>query len=67
MSVERFYIIRLETGELTEISLSDQTYSIETMTGMMRQAGFNSIDVYLAWDRLPLYDADEWIVYIAQR
>jgi ubiquinone/menaquinone biosynthesis C-methylase UbiE len=67
MSVERFYIIHLETGELTEISLSDQTYSLETMTGMMRQAGFNSVEVYPAWDCLPLYDADEWLVYVAQR
>lgn len=67
MSVERFYIIHLEIGELTEISLSDQTYSVETMSRMMCQAGFNSVEVYRAWDRLPLYDADEWIVYVAQR
>jgi ubiquinone/menaquinone biosynthesis C-methylase UbiE len=67
MSVERFYIIHLESGELTEIALSDQTYTVETMTGMICQAGFSSVEVYPAWDHLPLYDADEWIVYIAQR
>jgi ubiquinone/menaquinone biosynthesis C-methylase UbiE len=67
MSVERFYIIHLETGQLTEIALSDQTYSVESMTRMIRQAGFSSIDVYEAWDHLPLYDADEWLVYIASR
>ncbi len=67
ISVERFYIIHLETGKLTEIALSDQTYSVEAMTRMMHQAGFSSIDVYEAWDRQPLYDADEWIVYVAHK
>jgi ubiquinone/menaquinone biosynthesis C-methylase UbiE len=67
MSVERFYIIHLETGELNEISLSDQTYAVETMTRMICQAGFNAVEVYPAWDHLPLYDADEWLVYMAQR
>jgi ubiquinone/menaquinone biosynthesis C-methylase UbiE len=66
MSVERFYIIHLETGELSEISLTDQTYAVETMTRMICQAGFNSVEVYHAWDHLPLYDADEWIVYVGQ-
>ncbi len=67
MSLEHFYVIHLETGQLTEISLSDQTYAVETMTGMMSQAGFRSVEVYQAWDHLPLYDADEWLVYVAQR
>ncbi|MCK6628718.1 MAG: class I SAM-dependent methyltransferase [Anaerolineae bacterium] len=67
MSLERFYIVHLETGRLTEISLSDQTYSVETMTRMLRQAGFTEVEVYPAWDHLPLYDADEWLVYIAQK
>ncbi len=66
-SVERFYIVHLETGKLTEIALSDQTYSIKTMTHMMQEAGFRSVKVYLAWDHLPLYDADEWVVYVAER
>jgi ubiquinone/menaquinone biosynthesis C-methylase UbiE len=67
MSVERFYIIHLETGELAEISLSDQTYAPETMARMICLAGFNSVEVYEAWDHLPLYDRDEWLVYVAQR
>lgn len=67
MSLERFYIIHLETGKLTEISLSDQTYSIQTMTRMLTEAGFASVEVYQAWDRLPLYDADEWVIYVAQK
>ncbi|HXV99545.1 MAG TPA: class I SAM-dependent methyltransferase [Anaerolineae bacterium] len=67
MSLERFYIIHLETGELTEISLSDQTYAAETMTHMLDRAGFAAVEVYESWDHLPLYDADEWLVYVAHR
>lgn len=67
ISVERFYIIHLETGELTEITLSDQTYAVETMVAMLKQAGFQSVDVHPAWGGLPLYDAEEWVVYVAER
>ncbi len=66
-SIERYYIIYLETGELTEISLCDQTYAPETMIQMLKQAGFQSVDVYPVWDGLPLYDAEEWTVYVAQK
>lgn len=66
MSMERFYTIHLETGEMTEISLCDQTYAVETMTRMLKEAGFQSVEVYPAWDGLPLYDAPEWVVYVAQ-
>lgn len=65
LSLERFQIIHLETGELSEILLCDQTYAIETMMAMMTQAGFDTVETYLAWDGLPLYDADEWVVYVA--
>ncbi len=66
ISAERFYTLHLESGQLTEIFLSDQTYSVETMTRMIHAAGFASGQVYPAWDHLPLYDADEWLVYVAQ-
>ncbi len=66
MSIERFYTIHLDGGALDEILLCDQTYSVDSMTRMMRDAGFRSVDVYPAWDGLPLYDADEWIVYLAE-
>jgi ubiquinone/menaquinone biosynthesis C-methylase UbiE len=66
-SVERFYIIHLETGKLTEIALSDQTYSVKAMTYMLQEAGFSSVEVYPAWDQLLLYDADEWMVYLATK
>jgi ubiquinone/menaquinone biosynthesis C-methylase UbiE len=64
-SVERYYVIHLESAELTHVELCDQSYQPEEMVGMMRQAGFTAVDTYQAWDRLPLYDADEWVVYLA--
>jgi len=67
LSLERYQIIHLETGELTEVQLCDQTYAVETMTRMMQAAGFGSVEVYPAWDGLPLYDASEWIVYLTQK
>jgi SAM-dependent methyltransferase len=67
ISIERFQIIHLETGELTEVHLCDQAYTVETMVAMMKATGFEAVDVYLDWDGLPLYDAPEWIVYIARR
>jgi SAM-dependent methyltransferase len=66
-SVERYFILHLETGDLDEITLCDQTYEVEEMAGMMRAAGFSAVTSYPAWDGLPLYDAGEWIVYVAER
>ena len=64
-SVERYYVIHLETGELTHVELCDQSYRPEEMVAMMRQVGFTAVAIHPAWDTLPLYDADEWIVYLA--
>ncbi|MFQ5399732.1 MAG: class I SAM-dependent methyltransferase [Anaerolineae bacterium] len=66
-SVERYLILHLETGQLDEITLCDQTYAEGEMVEMMRQAGFAAVDIYPKWDGLPLYDADEWNVYVARR
>lgn len=66
-SVERYHIIHLETGELNEIYLSDQTYAVEIMIDMMKEAGFSSVEVYPAWDGLSLGDAEEWVIYMAQK
>ena len=65
MSIERFQIIHLETGELMEIHLCDQLYAVETMTQMMLTAGFETVEIYPAWDGLSFYDVDEWVVYVA--
>jgi SAM-dependent methyltransferase len=67
ISYERFHILHLETGQLDEVHLCDQTYAVDEMTAMMQEAGFSSVDVYPAWDGLALYDAEEWVVYVAQR
>lgn len=67
LSCERYYTLHLETGEVDEILLCDQTYAVEEMVDMMRSAGFSAVDVYRAWDGLDLYDAEEWIVYLAQK
>lgn len=66
LSLERFLILHLETGQLDEIQLCDQTYAVPEMVGMMQEAGFSGVDVYPAWDGLPLYDAEEWVVYVAE-
>jgi ubiquinone/menaquinone biosynthesis C-methylase UbiE len=64
-SVERYYVIHLETGELMHVELCDQSYEPEEMMAMIRQAGFTAVAIHSAWDSLPLYDAGEWIVYLA--
>ncbi|NHZ72290.1 MAG: methyltransferase domain-containing protein [Aquificales bacterium] len=66
-STERFHILHLETGRLDEVILSDQTYAIDDMTTMLKSAGFNKISVYAAWDGLPVYDAEEWVIYVAKK
>lgn len=66
-SVERFHVIHLETGQLDEVVLCDTTYTIEEMTTLLHHTGFDQVDVYPAWDELPLYDSKEWLVYVAQR
>ena len=67
ISTERFHIVHLENGELTEVTLCDQTYSINSMIDLLKQAGFQTVDVYPAWDALSLYDAEEWVVYVAEK
>jgi SAM-dependent methyltransferase len=66
-SIERFLILHLETGQLDEIELCDQTYTPDEVAAMLKTAGFGHSDHYPAWDGLPLYDADEWHVYVAAR
>ena len=67
IALERFHILHLETGQLDEIQLCDQAYSIDEMTAVMRAAGFTAVSVSPAWEGIPLYDLDEWVVYVARR
>ncbi|MCB0196918.1 MAG: class I SAM-dependent methyltransferase [Anaerolineae bacterium] len=66
-SIERYQIIHLTTGELTKIHISDQTYAVETMISMLHRAGFSHVDIYMAWDQLPVIDAEEWVAYVATK
>jgi ubiquinone/menaquinone biosynthesis C-methylase UbiE len=66
LSLERFQIIHLETGQMDEVQLCDQAYTPEEINGMLQTAGFHSPTAYPAWDNLPLYDAAEWLVYLGQ-
>jgi SAM-dependent methyltransferase len=67
LSCERYYTLHLDSGELDEIVLCDQTYAVAEMVQLMRAAGFAGVDVYPAWDGLDLYDALEWNVYLAHK
>jgi SAM-dependent methyltransferase len=65
-SIERFYVINLDTGELQEYGLSDQTYTAAQIEEIMRRAGFTLVETHPAWDDLALKDAAEWVVYVAE-
>jgi SAM-dependent methyltransferase len=67
MSIERFYILHLDSGRLEEIILCDQTYSVSEMMEMLKMAGFSHVDHFPAWAGLPLYDASEWSIFVAQK
>lgn len=64
-STERFHILHLETGEMNEILLCDQTYTDAAARALLTEGGFSSVGVHPAWNDVDLYDAQEWIVYIA--
>jgi ubiquinone/menaquinone biosynthesis C-methylase UbiE len=66
-SLERYHIIHLESGQLKQYTLFDQTYAVSNMAAMMQQTGFSHVEHYLNWAGLPLYDAGEWVVYVAQK
>jgi SAM-dependent methyltransferase len=66
LSIERYLIIDLNSGKLTEIALCDQTYSKPEMATKLKDAGSHTVDIHPAWGDLPLYDADEWVLYLAR-
>ena len=66
-SVERFYIINLETGELRVYGLIDHVYTRQEVVALCQAAGFAQVTVQPAWGGVELYDANEWVAYIAQR
>jgi hypothetical protein len=66
-AIERYHLVHLETGALTEIALCDQTYRPEVMTDLLRRSGFRAVEVFPAWAGLELYDAAEWLVYLVEK
>jgi len=66
-SIDRFFILDLESGVMETIGLSDNAYETEEMLSLLRKAGFSQAWAYPAWDGLALYDAAEWVVYMAER
>jgi SAM-dependent methyltransferase len=67
LSVERFYIVDLQTHEMLTVNLCDQTYAVPEMERMLIQAGFSHVDTYPDWGDLDLYDRGEWVAYIAHK
>ncbi|HHW87255.1 MAG TPA: class I SAM-dependent methyltransferase [Chloroflexi bacterium] len=67
MSLERFYTIHLTSGVMDEVLLCDQTYAVAEMEAMLHRAGFAHVQTCASWDGLPLYDAVEWNIYVAQK
>jgi len=66
-SVERYYILNLETGELQTYGLADQAYTVTQMKKMLKDAAFEQVTLHRSWDGLALKDAGEWNVYVAKR
>ena len=67
LSTERFHTLDLTSGALREMQLNDQVYHPTALADLLRDAGFNAPDLAPGWNGLELYDASEWIVYLAQR
>jgi SAM-dependent methyltransferase len=65
-SIDRFYVIDLQSGELQEIGLSDNGYETEEMLALLTSCGFREAQAYPGWDGLELYDAEEWMTYVGE-
>jgi SAM-dependent methyltransferase len=66
-AIERFHILNLSTGELQVYGLADQAYTVAQVRAMLESAGFKNVAVRPAWGDLAMKDANEWIVYTADR
>lgn len=66
-SIDRFFIVDLQTGAMQTIGLSDNAYATEELLALLRSSGFHQAWAYPAWDGLDLYDAQEWVTYVAER
>ncbi len=64
---ERFFILDLKHGHLYEYRLSDQMYTPKRLAEIALANGWRVQATRPAWEGLPLYDAEEWVVYILER
>lgn len=67
ISMERYHIISLETGEMDEIILCDQVYNNVEISRQLHAAGFSNSSAHPQWDNIGLYDEVEWCVHIATK
>lgn len=67
ISLDRYYLLYLETGEMQEITVADQIYGVVEVHDILRAAGFRSVQAYPESAGLPLHDAREWVLYIAEK
>lgn len=66
-SIDRFYILDLETGQLRIYGLADAAYTVDEMRTLLRRCGFSRSAAFPAWAGVELYDAEEWVAYVAER
>ena len=66
-AIDRFHVIDLETGAMQVIGLPDCGYETEEFLSLLHACGFTSAEAHRAWDNIGLYDAEEWITYVATR
>lgn len=66
-AIDRFHVLHLESGLLEVIALSDCGYETGEMLSLLLQNGFGSAEAFPAWDGIDLYDAEEWVSYVATR
>jgi hypothetical protein len=66
-SIDRFWVLHLESGQVQEIGLSDNGYESDELLALLTGSGFSAAQAFPGWDGLALYDAEEWVAYTAQR
>ena len=50
---------------LPAISFPNRRRGVSAVLALFVAAGFGEVAVYPAWDGLPVYDAKEWVAYVA--
>ena len=66
-SIERYYVLDLETGKMQEFALADQVYAPRDIALMAKSVGLQVESIHEAWSGLPLGDAEEWILYVLRK